>query len=110
MLLQAHLKRDGVTIISSMKILPLAVAGLIATAAGLASAETIVVDDHVEVQESGTPKPQRGASMKAVEGQFGAPTTRHPAVGKPPITRWDYPGFSVFFEHEHVVHAVAAAP
>src|SRR5262249_54393802 len=24
----------------------------------------------------------------------------------PPITRWDYAGFSVFFEHQHVVDAV----
>jgi len=41
--------------------------------------------------------------------QFGAPKTRHDAVGKPPITRWDYDGFSVYFEYQHVVHAVAVA-
>ena len=45
-------------------------------------------------------------TMKTVEAKFGAPQERHPAVGKPPITRWDYPGFSVFFENEHVIHAV----
>ena len=27
-------------------------------------------------------------------------------VGEPPITRWIYPAFSVYFEHDHVVHAV----
>ena len=26
----------------------------------------------------------------------------------PPITRWDYAGFSVYFEYNHVVDAVAA--
>jgi hypothetical protein len=52
--------------------------------------------------------PTRGSSMSAVESRFGAPTTRHQAVGRPPITRWDYPGFSVFFEYDHVIHAVAA--
>lgn len=93
-----------------MKILPLAVLGLIASAGSGAYAETIVVDDQVALRESTVPTPQRGASMKAVESQFGAPATRHPAVGKPPITRWDYPAFSVFFEHEHVVHAVVIAP
>ena len=78
--------------------------------AGHARAETIVVDDQVQVREAGVDTPARGASMKVVEARFGAPANRHAAVGKPPITRWDYPGFSVYFEYEHVVHAVAAAP
>ena len=50
--------------------------------------------------------PARGQSMAAVERQFGAPTERFAAVGQPPITRWVYPGFVVYFEYEHVVHAV----
>jgi hypothetical protein len=28
-------------------------------------------------------------------------------VGDPPITRWEYPGFVVYFEHHLVVHTVA---
>jgi len=55
-------------------------------------------------------RPTRGSSMSAVEAHFGAPTTRHAAVGDPPITRWDYPQFSVFFEHDKVLHAVIAHP
>ena len=78
--------------------------------AAQARAETIVIDDQVQVREPGVDTPARGSSMKAVETRFGAPANRHAAVGKPPITRWDYPGFSVYFEYEHVVHAVAAAP
>lgn len=50
--------------------------------------------------------PRRGVSMAAVEQQFGAPKHRDPAVGNPPITRWDYDGFSVFFEHQLVLHSV----
>lgn len=50
--------------------------------------------------------PARGITMNRVEAQFGAPTERHAAIGNPPITRWDYPGFSVFFEHQHVIHSV----
>lgn len=50
--------------------------------------------------------PARGITMNKVEAQFGTPTERHPAVGNPPITRWDYPGFSVFFERDHVIHSV----
>jgi hypothetical protein len=30
-------------------------------------------------------------------------------VGKPPITRWDYPGFSVFFEGDRVIDTVATS-
>jgi hypothetical protein len=51
-------------------------------------------------------RPSRGSSMSAVEAHFGAPTTKHEAVGRPPITRWDYPQFSVFFEYDKVLHAV----
>lgn len=79
-------------------------------ASGAARAETIVVDDEVRVRESSVEKPGRGTSMEAVEARFGAPASRHGPVGDPPITRWDYPGFSVFFEHRHVIHAVATAP
>jgi hypothetical protein len=74
-----------------------------------AAAETIVVDDQVQLREASVERPSRGASMQSVEKRFGAPSNRHPAVGQPPITRWDYPGFSVYFEHQHVVHAVATS-
>jgi hypothetical protein len=53
------------------------------------------------------PLPSRGQSMGQVEKRFGAPTQRYPAVGQPPITRWVYPNFVVYFEYEHVIHAVA---
>ena len=50
--------------------------------------------------------PHRGTTMVQVESRFGAPAVRHTAVGDPPISRWDYPGFSVFFEYDKVLHAV----
>lgn len=55
--------------------------------------------------------PPKGMSRAAVASQFGQPHTRHAPVGggsprQPPITRWDYAGFSVFFEYDHVVDAV----
>jgi hypothetical protein len=50
----------------------------------------------------------RGMSMERVEASFGAPTLRHGAVGAPPIARWDYPGFVVYFEYQFVIHSVAA--
>jgi len=50
--------------------------------------------------------PERGARMHAVEAAFGEPSAKHEAVGNPPISRWDYPGFVVFFERDRVIHAV----
>jgi hypothetical protein len=76
-------------------------------AAGAAVADTIVVNDQVQVRESQIDRPHRGTTMSDVEKRFGAPATRHPTVGQPPITRWDYNGFAVFFEHDRVIHAVA---
>ncbi len=49
-------------------------------------------------------------TMQAVESKFGAPRERHPTVGTPPITRWDYDHFAVFFEKDRVIHAVVIAP
>ena len=55
--------------------------------------------------------PAKGMSMTAVSQRYGAPSQRHGAVGgdtpqHPPITRWDYPGFVVVFENQHVVDTV----
>ena len=53
-------------------------------------------------------RPTRGMSMEKVEAKFGAPAKRVPAIGAPPITRWEYPGFVVYFEHHLVLHSVAS--
>ena len=52
-------------------------------------------------------RPRAAPRWRQVERQFGAPAERYPAVGQPPITRWVYPSIVVFFEYDHVVHAVA---
>ncbi|MFO1378413.1 MAG: hypothetical protein U1F14_15565 [Steroidobacteraceae bacterium] len=79
---------------------------LCALAPCLVGAETL--DTQVAAPAADGSRPERGSSMSAVEARFGAPVRRYEAVGKPPITRWDYPGFSVFFEYSHVIHAVTA--
>jgi len=79
------------------------------TATGSALAETLVVNDQVTLRESTVDRPKRGSTMAEVEKRFGAPVEKHPTVGQPPITRWDYAGFSVFFEHDRVIHAVATS-
>jgi hypothetical protein len=79
---------------------------LMTLAAAPLSAETLLVGDQVQVKPPGMEVPQRGSTMATVEAKFGAPRERHAAVGQPPITRWDYNGFSVYFEHSHVLHSV----
>lgn len=78
-------------------------------ASGAAVAETLVVDDQVTLRESTVERPKRGTTMAEVEKHFGAPIEKHPTVGQPPITRWDYAGFAVFFERDRVIHAVATS-
>ena len=53
--------------------------------------------------------PPRGITMAQVEQRYGAPANRLAAVGQPPITRWVYPSFVVFFEGNVVIHAVASS-
>jgi hypothetical protein len=96
---------------STLLSLSLALGSVLASAMGtVAKAETVVVDDQVMVRASSVERPARGITMGAVEAKFGAPANRHAAVGKPPITRWDYAGFVVYFEHDRVIDAVAIAP
>jgi hypothetical protein len=96
---------------SSLLSLSLALASsLVNCLSAVAHAETVVVDDQVMVRASNVQRPTRGITMSAVEAKFGSPVNRHAAVGTPPITRWDYAGFVVFFEHERVIDAVAIGP
>jgi len=76
---------------------------------GVSRAETIAVGNSITVTQSQVPSPTRGMTMKQVEAKFGAPASRTEPVGKPPITRWDYPAFQVYFEYDHVIHSVGLA-
>ncbi|CDZ92828.1 MULTISPECIES: hypothetical protein [Pseudomonadaceae] len=50
--------------------------------------------------------PSRGATKTQVLERFGLADEEHPAVGQPPITRWDYRTFSVYFEGNRVINSV----
>ena len=83
--------------------------GAALSAAAVQAGPDVLLVERVQ-SEAATALPTRGSSMADVEARFGAPTRRYPAVGgpsHPPITRWAYPTFSVYFEHDHVVDAVA---
>lgn len=56
--------------------------------------------------ESGVLRPRTGNSMAQVLTDFGDPKSVKDAIGEPPISRWIYPGYTVYFEHQHVIHVV----
>jgi hypothetical protein len=74
--------------------------------AGNALADTLLIEGVSAAQATVAERPSRGSSMASVEARFGTPASRSGAVGQPPITRWDYADFVVFFEYDHVVHSV----
>ena len=80
---------------------------MLTAAAPTAIGDVLLIESVQTSAQTASERPARGTSMARVEARFGAPHAKRPAIGEPPITRWDYPSFSVYFEHEHVIHAVA---
>ena len=82
------------------------------------TSQTVVIITETTTAASETPVPEvpvtlpvKGLDMASVEAAFGTPSVKNPTVGgssrqQPPITRWDYPSFSVIFEYDHVVDVV----
>ena len=54
----------------------------------------------------GLPRPKRYMSMDQVRGKYGEPVNVIPWVGDPPITRWVYNDYTVYFEYDRVIHSV----
>lgn len=78
--------------------------GLLFALAGPGHADTLTTPSGSTIAaDSG---PRRGLSMERVRASYGVPNQEVAAVGTPPITRWVYGGFTVYFEHEFVIHAV----
>ena len=77
---------------------------------GLAQADTLLIEKVRAGDMSGVQRPPRGMSMADVETYYGSPERRYQAVGDPPITRWDYPALSVYFDGDKVVHSVVRTP
>lgn len=51
-------------------------------------------------------RPSRGLTKAQVEHRFGSPVSRHGPTGDPAIYFWEYQGFTVYFENNHVLHTV----
>lgn len=73
----------------------------------------VLVVEEIAPEEARVPRdssqisvPTRGMNKDNVRNVFGEPAQEHSPVGDPPITRWDYAGYSVFFEYDKVLHSV----
>ena len=55
---------------------------------------------------AGDNRPSRGMTQARVESKYGSPVSVEAPVGDPPITRWEYQDFIVYFEYDKVIHAV----
>jgi hypothetical protein len=74
--------------------------------AGAVHADTLIIDKMQSTQGERSDRPTRGATMARVENNFGTPLSKQPAVGDPPISSWEYPDFTVYFEYDRVLHSV----
>jgi hypothetical protein len=74
---------------------------------GVASGETLEMTGAPQARDAVV---SRGLSMSQVEARYGEPARRIGAVGDPPISRWVYPQFVVYFEGQYVIHAVGTSP
>lgn len=100
---------------SALRIAATILACTVAAHAALAQETTqtrkdVLLIERVHAEQAAT-LPARGQRMAAVRVSFGEPQQALAAVGgssaqRPPITRWVYPQFTVYFENDHVVNAV----
>jgi hypothetical protein len=77
--------------------------------APICRADIVASEDGIAVRDAGVAAPARGMTMAQVASKFGDPLSKVAAVGTPPISRWEYSGFVVYFERDHVIHAVVSA-
>jgi hypothetical protein len=90
---------------ASPKVKTLKIAALALSLSMPCWAEQIVVPVGSQ-QGSQVSLPQKGISMSQVLSRYGEPDHKSGPVGQPPISTWDYPTFSVYFEHDHTIHSV----
>ncbi|WJW76772.1 hypothetical protein QVG61_06735 [Thiohalobacter sp. IOR34] len=78
-----------------------------------ARAEVLIIDalkSEPPNSPAGLERPRSGQTMEAVRARFGEPQQILGPVGEPPITRWVYQDFTVYFEGSRVIHSVLHRP
>jgi len=51
-------------------------------------------------------RPRNAQTKQEVSSEFGEPDNKVAAIGEPPISRWEYSNYHVYFEHNLVIHSV----
>lgn len=87
-----------------LKLRIVSILALLFAVGGIANAGTLTMDGAIAGSDDG--RPTRGMTQTRVESKYGQPNLVNAPVGEPPITRWEYKGFVVFFEYDKVIHAV----
>ncbi|MEO1890007.1 MAG: hypothetical protein ABGX33_08825 [Cycloclasticus sp.] len=88
-------------------------ASILCLSAFVTSADVLLIDvinREPTNSVTGLLRPSNGQSMDQVTSSFGEPAKTYPTIGEPPITRWNYSKFSVYFEHNLVIHSVVNKP
>ena len=80
------------------------VLALLFGALGTVNAQTLDMEGVASGSDGA--RPSSGMTADSVESKFGAPEAKVAPVGDPPITRWEYKDFVVFFEYDRVIHTV----
>lgn len=75
-------------------------------AGSFAHADALLIDKVRRDAQQQIERPSRGMSKAAVANRFGEPKDKVAAVGTPPISRWVYDNYIVFFEKDRVLHSV----
>lgn len=81
---------------------------LLATLSAPLHADELLMD--VIQQDASKVPVKAGVTMDTVRQRLGEPVRTVPAVGDPPITRWVYDDYTVYFEYNRVIHAVPHHP
>lgn len=85
-------------------LLTLALLGIVCAGSSTLLADVLLIE---EVRQADRMElPVNGTSMDGVRARYGDPVNTPATIGDPPITRWDYPNWSVYFENELVLFTV----
>jgi len=69
-------------------------------------ADELAIPVGAQADRSQADYPRAGMTKSAVRSRWGEPRSSEGPVGNPPISRWHYPSFTVYFEHDRVLHTV----
>lgn len=72
----------------------------------IAHAQEVIIPAQTLAEQQAQNIAVRGKSMAAIRKQFGAPVSKKPAVGNPPITQWVYNDAIIYFESGVALHRV----